>query len=994
MPRWTLPFLTLTITWWLSLVPAGWAQQDGQDTGVDGAPGPIAAYAARAPDSHRLKRNYAHTPIALTITLPPITRAQQAASPGTEEPERPGPLQIGFGRDMPDTDRGDLAPRLAWEPRSDGSQVSALSVSSPGARAVRVALRGTLPAGAEVRFFSPADPEQRFPPVQPEDVSPGLAAEARASAPAEESAPLWSPVVEGDTVGVEISLPSSAAVSDLSLFIDRVSHLSASVRQATPQRLFDIGDAAFCHIDVACRTTTPRNLAAATAKMIYTRDTGGSFLCTGVLLNDTDGSSSIPYFLTANHCINTQRVARTLDTYWEFERASCGGVQPYRVNQLTGGADLLATDSGADATLLRLRETPPGDTWYAGWEPQRLSYPTEVIGIHHPDGDLKKWSRGRAVRNTTTILRDENQRVSAIRVEWTEGTVEGGSSGSGLFDTRGRLRGVLSGTPVGQTACSLSRSTSYGRFDLFYPRVSRWLAPASGPSDHGDTRAEATSLQPDTEEAGDLDRSGDVDYFRIEVPEAGRLTVETTGPTDTVGYLQDAQGQPLAEDDNAGADDNFRIVRQVPAGTYYVGVVGAPHRTVDDHGNTAEEATGVGLDSTTAGVLERGGDVDYFRVTVTQAGTLTVETSGTTDTKGSLLRATGTTLAENDDAGAGDNFRIVQQVAVGTYYVAVRGYDADETGSYTLQTRFTARPASDDHGNTLGRATRVGLNSTTTGSIEYADDTDYFQVTVTQAGTLTVETSGTTDTYGYLRNAANRVLAEDNDGGVGRNFQIIQRVTAGTYYVEVEGFDEDDIGPYTLRVRFAASPPISTSLRSLLGTWQFTYRIISTFTRTYRLSQVVTTTGIPLISGTDEYGALIIAGRIQDIRPGTNVPYDYALLDDGIFLCSFYLFNKIGSDAVRGLHYIIHNGDCSGSSIFDPDPMTGRRISLSTLSESAVLRPQTGAADQERAELQLSEAKRSLKGRSTSRAFSLGEGANNSIADIVQALSRQLEKHK
>ena len=882
MPRRTLPFLTLTITWWLSLVPAGWAQQDGQDTGVDGAPGPIVARAARAPDSHRLKRNYAHTPVALTITLPPITRAQQAASTETEEPERPGPLQIGFGRDMPDTDRGDLAPRLAWETQSDGSQVSALSVSSPGARAVRVALRGTLPTGAEVRFFSPADPEQRFPPVQPADVSPGLAAETPAGAPAEESAPLWSPVVEGDTVGVEISLPSPAAVSDVSLFIDRVSHLSASVRQATPQRRSDIGDAASCHIDVACRTTTPRNLAAATAKMIYTKSTGGSFLCTGVLLNDTDGSSSIPYFLTANHCINTQTVARTLDTYWEFERASCGGVAPSRVNQLTGGADLLATDPGTDSTLLRLREVPLADTWYAGWDPQPLPYPTEVIGIHHPQGDLKKWSRGRAVRNTTTILRDENQRVSAIRVEWTEGTVERGSSGSGLFDTRGRLRGVLSGTPVGQTACGLGRNTSYGRFDLFYPRVSRWLAPASGPSDHGDTRAEATSLQPDTEEVGDLDRSGDVDYFRIEVPEAGRLTVETTGPTNTVGYLQDAQGQPLAEDDNTGADDNFRIVRKVPAGTYYVGVVGAPHRPADDHGNTAEEATGVGLDSTTAGVLERGGDVDYFRVTVTRAGTLTIETSGTTDTKGSLLRATGTTLAENEDAGAGDNFRIVQQVAAGTYYVAVRGYDADETGSYTLR----------------------------------------------------------------------------------------------------------------VRVRFAASPPISTNLRSLLGTWQFTYRIISTFTRTYRLSQVVTTTGIPLISGTDEYGALIIAGRIQDIRPGTNLPYDYALLDDGIFLCSFYLFNKIGSDAVRGLHYVIHNGDCSGSSIFDPNPMTGRRISLSTLSESDVLRSQMGVADQERAELQLSEAKRSLKGRSTSRAFSLEEGANNSIADIVQALSRQLEKHK
>ena len=989
MSRRNLSSLTLALTWWLSLAPATWAQQDVRDSGVDGAPGPITANAARTPQDHRLKRDYAHTPIALSITLPPTTHAQQAASAGTQEPQRPGPLQIGFGRTLPGTYQGDLVRRLTWETRSDGTAVSALSVSSPEARALRVALRGTLPTGAEVRFFSLADPEQRFPPIQPQDVP----AETPADAPAEEAAPLlWSPVIEGDTVGVEITLPSPAAVADVSLFIERVSHLFASVRQAMPRRLFDVGDAASCHIDVACRTTTPRTLAAATAKIIYTRPTGRTFLCTGVLMNDTDDSSFIPYFLVANHCIDTQAVARTLDTYWEFERAACGGVAPSRVNQLTGGADLLATDPGTDSTLLRLREVPLTDTWYAGWDPQPLRYPTEAVGIHHPEGDLKKWSRGRAVRNTTTVLQENNQRVSAIRVEWSDGAVEGGSSGSGLFDTRGRLRGVLSGTPVGQTACSLGRSTSYGRFDLFYPQVSRWLDPASGSADHGDTRAEATRLQPDTEEAGDLDRAGDVDYFRIEVAEAGRLTVETTGPTDTVGYLQDAQGQPLAEDDNAGADDNFRIVRQVPAGTYYVGVVGAPRQRVDDHGDTAEEATGVGLDSSTAGVLEQDGDVDYFRVTVTQAGTLTVETSGTTDTHGSLLSATGTTLAENDDAGTDDNFRIVYEVTAGTYYVAVRGYDANETGAYTLQTGFTtARPASDDHGDTLGRATRVGLNSTTAGSIEHADDTDYFRITVTQAGTLTVETTGTTDTYGYLQNAAGTTLAENDDGGGGRNFQIVEAVTTGTYYVEVEGFDENDIGPYAFRVRFTATSSDGSGLRGLLGTWQFTFRIAVTFTDTYRLSRVDSSTGIPLIFGADEYGNPVTAGRIRDLVPSSPLPYEFALLAPGISICNFYLFNKTGSNSVSGVYYLIRDGDCDVSvGLSNPYSMTGTRISLATQADRTARQPQAARTGQRRSELRRAEETRSMKRKSTSRTARSARRNDHLLPDIVKALSRQL----
>ena len=1124
MPRRTLPFLTLTITWWLSLVPAGWAQQDVQAATVDGAPGPIVAHAARAPDSHRLKRNYAHTPVALTITLPPITRAQQAASTETEEPERPGPLQIGFGRDMPDTDRGDLAPRLAWETQSDGSQVSALSVSSPGARAVRVALRGTLPTGAEVRFFSPADPEQRFPPVQPADVSPGLAAEAPAGAPAEESAPLWSPVVEGDTVGVEISLPSPAAVSDVALFIDRVSHLAASVRQATPQRRVDIGDAASCHIDVACRSTTPQNLARATAKTIHTDPDGMSFLCSGTLMVDSDDSSHIPYFLTANHCIDTQTVARSLNTYWGFERAYCGGPAPLDVNQLTGGADLLATDAGTDATLLRLRETPVGPTWYAGWSGAPLFHPAEVIGLHHPRGDLKKYSRGRSVRDTGHILQETGQSVSSVQVTWSEGTIERGSSGSGLFDTTGRLRGIASGGSINGTVCGFNRESFYGRFDLFYPQVTRWLVDT--PDDHGGSRDRATSVAPNTETAGYLERAGDVDYFRVEVAEAGRLTVETSGTTDTFGYLQGARGQYLAgndnagegnnfrigrpvpagtyhvavvgatgrtatgaytlavrfvaagettehgnsrdratpvglntetagaleragdvdyfrfevaqagsltvettgatntvgylggatggwlsQDDDAGADGNFRIVRQVTAGTYYVAVVGATGRTAtgaytlavrftsggggggraDDHGNTRGQATRVGLNTTVEGVLERRGDVDYFQLTVTRAGTLEVETSGTTDTFGYLGDATGRWLSRNDDTAGDVNFRIERQVTAGTYYVAIVGGAArTQTGAYTFGTVFTVASAPDDHGDTWERATGVGLNSSTAGSIEQADDVDYFRILVTEAGTLTVETSGTTDTYGSLWVPTDETWVQNDNAGVGTNFRIVEQVTAGRYFVAVRGYHEEALGPYTLRVRFTSTPSGGSGLRSLLGTWRFTYRIISTFTYAYRLSRVVTTTGTPLISGTDEYGDRIIAGRIQDIRPGTDLPYEYTLLDDGIIICRFYLFNKTGNNSVSGVQYTISNGDCSGS-FFDPNPMTGRRVSLSTSSDSAVLQPQTAAVSRQREELQRAEAVRLLERKSASHPSQLDRGSDNPLADIVRALSSQLE---
>ena len=57
-------------------------------------------------------------------------------------------------------------------------------------------------------------------------------------------------------------------------------------------------------------------------------------------------------------------------------------------------------------------------------------------------------------------------------VEWSEGTTEGGSSGSGLFDGE-HLIGALAG---GAGTCT-STVDFYGPFRDFFPRIRRWLSP-------------------------------------------------------------------------------------------------------------------------------------------------------------------------------------------------------------------------------------------------------------------------------------------------------------------------------------------------------------------------------------------------------------------------------------------------------------------------------------------------------------------------------------
>ena len=94
------------------------------------------------------------------------------------------------------------------------------------------------------------------------------------------------------------------------------------------------------------------------------------------------------------------------------------------------------------------------------------------------------------------------------------------------------------------------------------------IAPLTPPADtHGDTPGTATRVNATSSTTGQIGPAGDVDYFRIEVPQAGTLTVETTGPMDTVGTLWQA-GEEIVRDDDSGDAQNFLLVAPVAAGTY------------------------------------------------------------------------------------------------------------------------------------------------------------------------------------------------------------------------------------------------------------------------------------------------------------------------------------------------------------------------------------------------------------------------------------------
>ena len=376
--------------------------------------------------------------------------------------------QIGVGRALANEGIARSTPALRWIPLKAGGSVARLRVASPDALGMRVGIQTKgLHPHVELRFAGSDDPDRV--------VAQTTAAEAQALA--DGGGVYWTPATDGAVQIIEIYRPAHVTAAQARVQAPQASHLLANSRNDF-KIVEKVGESGTCNINAVCRVGQlgPAYVQAkdAVAHMVFV-DGGSSYICTGTLLNDTTPASQVPYFYSAAHCIETQTVANTLNTYWGYENSGCGTADGARRNPLTGGADILFVDADVDALLLRLKNPAPANATFAGWDAGTLAPNAEVVAIHHPAGDAKKYSRGQHV----TDVYPENYTVG-----WLEGTTEGGSSGSGLFtlhaDKTYRLRGGLYG---GNASCANSGSLSttanrdhYSRLDLIFPQIKQWIA--------------------------------------------------------------------------------------------------------------------------------------------------------------------------------------------------------------------------------------------------------------------------------------------------------------------------------------------------------------------------------------------------------------------------------------------------------------------------------------------------------------------------------------
>jgi hypothetical protein len=331
---------------------------------------------------------------------------------------------------------------------------------------------------------------------------------------------------------------------------------------------------------------------------------------------------------------------------------------------------------------------------------------------------------------------------------------------------------------------------------------------------------------------GNIDFGGDHDFFKVEVLEAGLLTVWTLNQPaiNSHGYLYDSNCSLITENDKRVGNLGFWISHNATPGIYIIAVRHESNSVTDDdyilqvdfttgaidddYGNTCATAEPLALESSESGTINFLGDYDFFKVVVQEPGVLTagtIDPPGTAiDSQGYLYDSNCLLIAEHDNISAeNDNFQISRLVAPGDYFIAVRHYRyniSGSTGSYTLQVEFTPEALADDYGNICPTDEPLDLNTPQSGNLDYGGDYDYFRVEVPEFGLLTAGTISPIDTYGYLYDAGCSLISENDDASDGNlNFQISGYKDTGTYFIAVRHFDNViGTGSYTIQADFTA----------------------------------------------------------------------------------------------------------------------------------------------------------------------------------------------
>jgi V8-like Glu-specific endopeptidase len=383
-----------------------------------------------------------------------------------------GPLLIGVQGQVGFTfDATAKAQPFGTTTFADGNMVWSGTFRSAGATGVRLHLeKVALPKGAELYVYD---------------------RHGQAFGPYTRQGSLWTNTVAGDEIVLQLHLPVSSRGATVARELFQVTELG---HMGDRYSFGFSGDKAFCSWNDTCIINAEcasipgavQVIQDAVAYLLYSAQ-GGTYLCTGGLLNDT-GSTQTPYLLTANHCFSNQTSASSLEAYFQWT-VSCGsscGSQFFPPGSVprTVGSTLLASDSGSDFTLVELDQSAPAGSAFLGWTTADVANAngTNLYRVSHPAGSPQAYSEHQV--NTSAGTCRTLPRGDFIYSDATLADTEGGSSGSpvvnGSAQVVGQLFGACGASP--STTCDGDDSTVDGAFAVTYSSVAQWLDPGGGPT--------------------------------------------------------------------------------------------------------------------------------------------------------------------------------------------------------------------------------------------------------------------------------------------------------------------------------------------------------------------------------------------------------------------------------------------------------------------------------------------------------------------------------
>ncbi len=417
-------------------------------------------------------------PRSVRLSMAPDSRSWVVLNPPELEPLRREdslvPVPYRFAVNLPADI--DFSTNGSWTTAMDGSRVWRLTISATGALAMTLYFdRFRLPDGGKLFVYNPGRTQLLGAFTSLNNNTMNTFATS---------------LIMGDQLTLEYNDLGNLTPPDL-----HISEVAYAYRGVSDPRLkTGFGSAGVCEVNVNCSEGAGSVLQEKGVTRIEVKRGGSTLWCSGSVLNNTRNDGT-PYVLTADHCgkLSTADDLSKWIFYFNYQSATCPNppVEPAHTSLTGAKLKAHAGENGSDFFLVLLNQPIPESyqAYFNGWSRENIASPSGV-GIHHPQGDIKKIST--YTQPLITSSWSGYSHPSHWRVSWAgtangHGVTEGGSSGSPIFDNNGLLVGTLTGGDSMCDSSSLTLPDYYGKFSYHWDKngtdsasvLKYWLDPDS-----------------------------------------------------------------------------------------------------------------------------------------------------------------------------------------------------------------------------------------------------------------------------------------------------------------------------------------------------------------------------------------------------------------------------------------------------------------------------------------------------------------------------------